>query len=117
MHDTCPDADIYTFEQHPDFAEKYATRFSFATVIHLPVFHGGPSEYSYYPLKHDLCPDLVFIDGRRRVECLLTAAKICGLSDVVLLHDCWRPAYRRGLDVFRLVEAAAGTAVLTPREK
>lgn len=44
--------------------------------------------------------DLVLVDGRKRRRCLLEAARLLRPGGVVLLHDAWRPYYRRGFAAF-----------------
>lgn len=42
--------------------------------------------------------DLIFIDGRRRIECLLVALQIIRPGGLILLHDWCRTNYRRLAD-------------------
>ncbi len=60
--------------------------------------------YSSYPLTLSSKFDLIFIDGRRRMECALTAALLCDEKTVVILHDYRRARYQSVLALFEVVE-------------
>lgn len=83
----------------------------------------GPSQsqsdpglhYSAFPLGFGRRFDLVFIDGRRRVECGLTAALLCHEGTRVLLHDWRRARYTALLGLFEVVEEDAQFRVLRLR--
>lgn len=59
--------------------------------------------------------DLVFVDGRRRVECALFALMRLSLGGVVLVHDWCRKHYQSPLCHYaRVIEVSDNTAVLAP---
>lgn len=58
--------------------------------------------------------DFAFVDGRRRVECVLTALTCLNPGGVVLLHDICRINYMRILSHYaRVIDCQANTAVFT----
>jgi len=62
----------------------------------------SPGSARYARLACDRKHDVYFVDGRRRVACLL-AAKISigrGGDGVAVLHDAQRPRYLEGLELF-----------------
>jgi predicted O-methyltransferase YrrM len=57
--------------------------------------------------------DLAFVDGRRRVECVLTALPLLAPGGVVILHDICRQNYMRPLTPYiDVIETRANTAVM-----
>jgi hypothetical protein len=48
--------------------------------------------------------DVIFIDGRRRMECALTAAQLCRPDTIVMLHDYRRARYQGVTFLFDIVE-------------
>jgi len=63
-------------------------------------------EYNYasYPLGLGQQFDFVFVDGRRRVECALTAALLIPPDGIVVLHDYARTRYDAARALFRRIE-------------
>ena len=57
--------------------------------------------YATYPISKNVKFDLIFIDGRRRNECLLAASKVLNNSGIVIVHDAWRKRYELGFSLFR----------------
>lgn len=62
-------------------------------------------------------PDLVFVDGRARVECLLVAALSLSDEGFVVLDDSERARYRGGLRLFETVDSEQRMLVLKPRKE
>ena len=60
--------------------------------------------YATLPLDLGRTFDFIFIDGRRRLECALTAALLCHPQSVVVLHDYRRARYRSVKSLFEVVE-------------
>jgi predicted O-methyltransferase YrrM len=56
--------------------------------------------YATYPMSKNVKFDLIFIDGRRRNECLLAASKVLNNSGIVIVHDAWRKRYELGYSLF-----------------
>jgi hypothetical protein len=71
--------------------------------------------YSTYPLALGRKFDLIFIDGRRRMECAFTAALISHPETIVVLHDYRRPRYQPILALFDVIEDGEEFRVLKPR--
>jgi predicted O-methyltransferase YrrM len=60
--------------------------------------------------------DLAFVDGRRRVECVLIALTCLRPGGVVILHDACRIEYTRVLAHYAdTIECRANTLVMRPR--
>jgi predicted O-methyltransferase YrrM len=54
--------------------------------------------YATWPLRRDgFQPDLVFVDGRRRVDCVTVALDVLAMDGLIVLHDAHRPNYQAGL--------------------
>lgn len=79
--------------------------------------HDRGFTYSTYPLKFGEAFDLIFIDGRRRMECALIAAHLCHPDTVVVLHDWRRTRYQPILSLFRPLEDGPQFRVLAPRKQ
>lgn len=60
--------------------------------------------YSTYPLHFKGMFDLIYIDGRRRLECALTAALVSHEDTVVVVHDYKRHRYQPMLMLFDVLE-------------
>lgn len=59
------------------------------------------SNYASYPLDRYVEGfDCIFVDGRRRNECLLAARELLSPEGIVILHDGWRKRYRLGTRLF-----------------
>lgn len=62
--------------------------------------------------------DLIFIDGRRRVECLLVALRVVRKGHLILMHDFCRKNYQRlveDLPHCDLINVVSNTAVMRRR--
>ena len=101
-----PAARIVTIEHQRDFADAARVRFPRVHVVRCPIPVHGPSQYDAWPALRSCGGfDLVFVDGRRRVACLLTARHVVRSDGgVVLLHDCQRPEYKLGMELFHVEE-------------
>lgn len=44
--------------------------------------------------------DLIYIDGRRRNQCLIRAQLLVSRNGLVLIHDAERPSYQNQIDLF-----------------
>lgn len=115
IHEECPDARILSIEHDTKYYERAVKEHGeYAEVRLLRVFRsGGPSRYSSWPLLHAPGPyGLIFIDGRRRVECLLVASHVLAPGGEVLVHDAGRAEYQHGLDLFDRAGGDERTVVL-----
>jgi hypothetical protein len=60
--------------------------------------------YSTFPLSLGYKFDFIYIDGRRRLECALTAAIMCHPQTIVVLHDYRRTRHQSVKGLFDIVE-------------
>lgn len=77
-----------------------------------PAFH-----YATFPFKYEKHFDLIFIDGRRRNECLMAAAVLLSEHGFVIIHDFRRKRYELGISFFQTVEDFFGFRVLKRNPK
>lgn len=106
MMQEAPQAEIYTVEHDPRWYDYWQPQLTTVNLSYIPL-----GEYATAPLTWGLF-DLIFVDGRNRVECLKTARKILAPNGVVILHDSQRERYREGKHLFRIVEESDRTAVM-----
>ena len=71
--------------------------------------------YSCYPLTCGTTFDVIFIDGRRRMECAFVASMLSHPQTVLILHDYRRTRYQTVLALFEVVEDGAQFRVMRPR--
>ena len=112
MLDSCPDSEIYTIEHSTKWFKRAKTKFSkYDNVQLLQKSVGKNSSYASTGFK--FAPyDLIFVDGRRRVECCFVAMQCISEDGVILLHDCERKNYRSIVDSFiDIIEERDGTLV------
>ena len=117
IHEACPRAQIITIENQISFYRHACDEHRYAQVIHSPIPDYGPSEYSCWPLIHtpDDKYDLIFIDGRQRVGCLVTSMSCLNEGGVIIMHDAERIHYRHGIALFDVIESTGCTVVLKPK--
>lgn len=70
--------------------------------------------YSTYPLVLGRTFDLIFIDGRRRMECAFMALLLARPETIVILHDYRRTRYQPIIAFYRVLEDGAQFRVLQP---
>ncbi|WP_431201381.1 hypothetical protein ACQ86E_19640 [Bradyrhizobium betae] len=75
-----------------------------------PAFH-----YATFPLHFEKHFDLIFVDGRRRNECLMMASILQSDHGHVIVHDYRRKRYEAGMSYFDVVEDFFGFRVLRRR--
>jgi hypothetical protein len=117
IHEECPAAEITSIEHDHGFYKKAVAKYvRFARIEYLPFPSVGPTLYDWWPLKvGEKSFDLIFVDGRRRTSCLLTARKCLTPGGLILLHDAERPHYRHVLDLFDVVGEERRTLILRPK--
>lgn len=71
--------------------------------------------YSSLPLSFGKQFDFIYIDGRRRMECALTASMISHEGTIIALHDYRRDRYQAIRVLFELVEEGPQFLVMRPR--
>jgi len=126
LREAAPHARILTIEHDPTYYQKARAQFAHCDrveVKHLVIGTKGRSQgYITYPFRRLLREraagsegegyDLIFVDGRHRVDCLTVASLLLAPGGVVALHDAERPRYERGLAVFPEVRnVGAGVAI------
>jgi hypothetical protein len=60
--------------------------------------------YSTFPLALGRKFDLLFIDGRRRVECAFIASLLAHEASIIIMHDYRRARYQPARALFEIVE-------------
>ena len=112
-----PGAYIVSVEDNPTWADRQAARgFADKYIVQ------QTKKKSLYPAQafveaQDGPFDLVFVDGRRRVECVLASLSVLSAFGVVLLHDCYRWQYMATLaPIVRILEEENFTVALRPRD-
>ena len=73
--------------------------------------------YSTFPLSLKSPFDIMFIDGRRRMECALVAAQLCHEDSIVLLHDYRRERYQGVRLLFEIIEDGPQFRVMRVRSE
>jgi predicted O-methyltransferase YrrM len=96
----------YRFEAHAVQEIGETDDFSRSEALH----------YATFPFSFKTQFDLIFIDGRRRNECLLAAAMLQSEQGYVLLHDFRRKRYELGMSLFDCIEDFFGFRVLKRRK-
>lgn len=101
IHCELPPAHILTIESEPDWAAKARARYgAYAECVEESIKMA--CHYDCYPLTKRPKDryDLIFVDGRRRVGCLVTAREVCAKNGIIVLHDAGRLQYAAGLRLF-----------------
>lgn len=114
MLEHAPGARITSVEHDEAWLRKAVERFGDrAEILHMACANRNSS---YATVAYGRAPiDLAFVDGRRRVECVLVALQCLAPNGLVLLHDACRDNYMRPLRHYaEVIEIRANTAVLRP---
>ena len=115
MLDERPAAMITTYEHDPHWFQVAKKRFCHEENITLR-YRTLESNYHTHPLTMDRKFDLIFIDGRNRVKCCMTAEKLVADHGYVLLHDANREEYRNGVRLFEVIKIESDTAVMRKKK-
>ncbi len=60
--------------------------------------------------------DLIFVDGRNRVECILASIQNLAPGGVIILHDCYRKNYLDLIEpIIEIIERDKDTLVMKPK--
>lgn len=96
------DGRLWSVEHDAAWAEKASQRFGRDERWDLQVLNVTRRVSPYAPcILHRPEPfDLIFVDGRRRVECSIAALQCLAPGGVILLHDACRKAYTDLLSPF-----------------
>ena len=110
----CPEAEITSIENDVKWYKEAVKLESDLTHI---VLAEAPEDDRNDPRWLDyICQsgmfDLIFIDGRERVRCLVWAREYIKPNGVIILHDSEREEYQPGIELFDKLEEWGGTVVL-----
>lgn len=100
MRQECPEAQIISTEHNPSYAQIARESFNADQVFLYDAFC-PKSRYAAWTvrcLEDGWLADLAFIDGRRRVECALTARMFLRPGGAIVVHDCHRWHYKTVLE-------------------
>jgi glycosyltransferase involved in cell wall biosynthesis len=98
-----PEADIFAVHYTNDSFPKGVT----SKIAKIPNY--GASKYAYWPIKQGWKDfDLVFVDGRRRLGCMVVARQILSDTGILIIHDAERNSYKPGIDMFAEVKSFDG---------
>lgn len=116
---------LLTIDDKKEYQEEVLTRLqprpAFLETLHASrmgaiwPWEGPDHNYATWPLTRNRHFDLIFVDGRRRNECLLVASHILAPGGVVILHDSWRERYKAGTDLFKIAHTFDEYTVLKAR--
>jgi predicted O-methyltransferase YrrM len=111
----CPGVDLVSIEHHEGYHEKALSAYGERAEIRHKTCTGRNSDYS--TCIYDGPPvDLAFVDGRRRVECVLVALTHLRPGGVVILHDVCRSNYIRPLSHYvSILDVRSNTVVMRAR--
>lgn len=112
-----PGIETMTSVDHdPDYLDMVKEKFDVDDVN----FIYEPDERYYSQVNGDNFPyDIIFVDGKDRVNCLRKALSILSPDGVVILHDAERKEYEDGIKLFKhaIFTDNGNTAVLTNDDK
>ena len=110
-----PDVQITSIEHQERFYEREKKRVGDnVNLVLAPLIEAGPSNYESWPLQHmaETKFDMIFVDGRRRIGCLLVAREVVSADGFVLLHNARRKQYRAGIALFEVVSRIGQTYIM-----
>lgn len=113
MVKTCPEAEIYSVESEWRYFLLAGKDYEDNPKVHF-IYSKPNSNYVHPPILQGLKFELVFVDGRRRVDCLVAALDFVSDDGVVILHDADRKEYRVGTSLYRIIDKGIGTYVMKP---
>ncbi|CAD5372632.1 Methyltransferase domain protein [Rubrivivax sp. A210] len=88
---------VEAVEHDPTWAERMRSQTpSNVQIIELPLVRGG--EYCRAAMRSAVKYDLIVVDGRDRVNCILNAVEALSPGGCLVLDDSERPVYRPGID-------------------
>ena len=89
MYFECPNASIFTNEHSKKYYERAIALYSDMASIR----YATGDEYISVSGKYDL----IFVDGRQRVKCLIAAYLVLNQGGAIILHDAERERYQPGI--------------------
>lgn len=72
------------------------------------------SDYYTSIHKTDIEPDLILVDGRFRINCILQSILFSiekNIDPIISLHDCQRPGYKHGTDYLECIDRSDNLAM------
>lgn len=96
-------AEITSVEHHHNWYRKTKAKYPIDLIYKPLIREDGRCERDcgYATAGFDNAPyDLIFIDGRRRVECVFVALQVLNEGGVIFLHDANRKNYRQVIDKY-----------------
>jgi hypothetical protein len=115
---------VLTIDDNADYQQKVASMLPLYPFLHFRSLNlQGPSfsqrdtepSYSSYPFLMGLKFDFIFIDGRRRLECALTATQVAAPGAIVIVHDWRRNRYRPMRALFDTIQEGEEFLILRPK--
>lgn len=91
----CPDAHIDSIEHDQSWWAEKSKQIQGANIHHIT-----GDDYVLWPLDQPKY-NLIFVDGRRRVECMKIAAYCLETGGVIVLHDGERGYYSPGIEYLK----------------
>ena len=106
MGKLCQGAEIVSIENEAKWYREAVHKYS----QYAQIYHAVESYVSWPLLPNKGKFDLIFIDGRRRVECMIAAFLCLNKGGAIVLHDAERDRYKPGIDALcALGMAMSGT--------
>ena len=118
LRQLCPKAEIWSIEHDVKYYKEWLKLNDDKTHIILaeaPEDDRDSLLWAKYAAQEGMY-DLIFIDGRERIRCLMWAWFHINRNGVILLHDSERPEYQSGIEQFDKLEEWGGTVVLKPKQ-
>lgn len=112
----CPKAEIISYENEVKWFNKRNREFG--NRVKLVLAEAPINDRKRLAWKKYTTPsikdkfDLIFVDGRQRVQCMKTATKLLNKNGVLILHDSNRKVYKPGIELFDVVEKDRNTICL-----
>jgi len=104
-----------SIEHNQTYYGKMRVEHPYAKVVHIPITTGH-CLYATTPITESWgLFDTIFIDGRRRMECLLAACVLLNAGGRIILHDAERKEYQLRYLVTRELFFDRRTAVMVPK--
>lgn len=111
----CPEVHITSIEHDHHWYAKAKAKYKDRVNLVFRESFTFKSQYACWPLLQDDIPqyDFIFVDGRRRVECLLVGLNVLKPNGILLLHDAERKEYQHGIDLYETIEKHSGKDLAT----
>jgi hypothetical protein len=114
MVEICPDAGIYCVEDNWRYFTEYGIEHKDNPNVHFIYSERPDSNYVHPPILQGMKFELIFVDGRKRNDCMVAALDFVSDDGVVMLHDADREEYKLGISLYRIIDKGKGTLVMVP---